>query len=209
MKSQVNHIVGYNIIIFNGKRGLMVESWTHNQNVVSLSLGPAGIVGGGVNVQLSLHLQYHDEVPLSKPLKPQLLPGRRRINSCPLLRVCVHCCVCAPWMGKCRARIPEYGSPYSDISTCKKAFQGGIPKAQPPADPAPPPTKKEAKDMIFHHRTWLYFYNEIQLKWTTRLNKLTIYTHCKCWPRPISNILCLLLFLQAFIVLCCCLLRRF
>ncbi len=32
------------------------------------------------------------EVPLSKTPNPQLLPGRRRINDCPLLRVCV--CVC-------------------------------------------------------------------------------------------------------------------
>ncbi len=36
---------------------------------------------------------------LSKALNPQLLPGRRSINDCPLLRVCVHsvcvhCCVC-------------------------------------------------------------------------------------------------------------------
>ncbi len=40
----------------------MVESQTHNLKVVSLSLSPAGIVGGGggVNVQRSLHPQYHD-----------------------------------------------------------------------------------------------------------------------------------------------------
>ncbi len=31
--------------------------------------------------------------PLSKAPNPQLLPGRRSIG-CPLLRVCVHCCVC-------------------------------------------------------------------------------------------------------------------
>ncbi len=30
------------------------------------------------------------EVPLSKTPNPQLLPGRRSINGCPLLRVCVH-----------------------------------------------------------------------------------------------------------------------
>ncbi len=35
------------------------------------------------------------EVPLSKTPDPQLLPGRRSINGCPLLRVCVHgVCVC-------------------------------------------------------------------------------------------------------------------
>ncbi len=32
------------------------------------------------------------DVPLSKALNPQLFPGRRSINGCPLLRVCV--CVC-------------------------------------------------------------------------------------------------------------------
>ncbi len=35
------------------------------------------------------------EVPLSKAPNPQLLPGCRSINGCPLLRVCVHgVCVC-------------------------------------------------------------------------------------------------------------------
>ncbi len=35
------------------------------------------------------------EVSLSKTPNPQLLPGRRSINDCPLLRVCVHgVCVC-------------------------------------------------------------------------------------------------------------------
>ncbi len=34
------------------------------------------------------------EVPLSKALNLQLLPGHRSINGCPLLRACVHCCVC-------------------------------------------------------------------------------------------------------------------
>ncbi len=96
---------------------LKVESRTHNQNVASSSLGPAGIVGegGGVNVQRSLHPQNHDEVPLSKAPNPQLLLGRRSINGCPLLWVCVHgvCvftagCVCT-WMGKYRARISSMG----------------------------------------------------------------------------------------------------
>ncbi len=46
------------------------------------------------------HLQFHGEVPLSKAPNLQLLPGRRSINGCPLLRVCVHgvcslMCVCA------------------------------------------------------------------------------------------------------------------
>ncbi len=62
------------------------------------------------------------EVLLSKTLNPQLLPGRRSINDCPLLRVCVHSvcvcsllCVCSRcvcvhfgWV-KCRAQIPRMG----------------------------------------------------------------------------------------------------
>ncbi len=50
---------------------------------------------GGVNVQRSLHIQYHGEVSLSKASIPQLLPGCRSVNGCPLLRVCVSVCVCA------------------------------------------------------------------------------------------------------------------
>ncbi len=57
------------------------------------------------------------EVPLSKAPNPQLLPGCRSINGCPLLRVCVHgVCVCVftavcvhfGWV-KCRAQIPSMG----------------------------------------------------------------------------------------------------
>ncbi len=44
----------------------MLDSRTHNRKVAISRLGPAGIVGGGMNVQHSLHLQYHNEVPLSK-----------------------------------------------------------------------------------------------------------------------------------------------
>ncbi len=65
----------------------MVESQTHNRKVVSSS--PAGIVDEGSELR-SLHLQYHDEVPSSKAPNPQLLPGCRTINVCPLLQVCVH-----------------------------------------------------------------------------------------------------------------------
>ncbi len=43
-------------IFGGGGGGLMVESRTRNPKIVSSSLGPAGIVGGGgVNVQRSLH----------------------------------------------------------------------------------------------------------------------------------------------------------
>ncbi len=55
------------------------------------------------------------EVPLSKSLNPQLLPGCRSINGCPLLRVCVHCvcvftavCVYFGWV-ICRAQILSMG----------------------------------------------------------------------------------------------------
>ncbi len=56
--------------------------------------------------------------PLSKALNPQLLPGRRSINGCPLLRVCVHgvcvftaVCVHFGW-DKCRTQNSECVSPY-------------------------------------------------------------------------------------------------
>ncbi len=55
------------------------------------------------------------EVSLSKAPNPQLLPGRRSINGCPLLRVCVHSvcvftavCVHFGWV-KSRAHIPSMG----------------------------------------------------------------------------------------------------
>ncbi len=67
------------------------ESWTHNRKVASSSLGPIGNCRWrGVNVQLDFTLNTTTEVPLSKAPNPQLLPGHRNINGCPLLRVCVH-----------------------------------------------------------------------------------------------------------------------
>ncbi len=53
------------------------------------------------------------DVPLSKAPNPQLLPGCRSINGCPLLRVCVHgvcslLCVHFGW-DECRAQIPSMG----------------------------------------------------------------------------------------------------
>ncbi len=58
------------------------------------------------------------EMPLSKAPNPQLLPGRRSINGCPLLRVCVHdvcvftaVCVHFGWV-KTQSTNSEYGSPY-------------------------------------------------------------------------------------------------
>ncbi len=58
---------------------------------------------------------YGAEVPLSKAPNPQLLPRRRSINGCPLLRVCVHgvcvfTAVCVQFgLDKCRAQIPNMG----------------------------------------------------------------------------------------------------
>ncbi len=65
------------------------------------------------------------EVPLSKAPNPQLLPGRRSINGCPLLRVCVHgvcvftaVCVHLGW-DKCRAQIPSVGHhTWSYVQSC-------------------------------------------------------------------------------------------
>ncbi len=91
---------------------------------MSLSLGPAGVVGGGVNVQHSLStFSTTTEVrPLSKAPNPRLLPGAAAstaahcsgcVFTCVCVWVCVHgvvcvgvcsrwcvCsrCVCALWM---------------------------------------------------------------------------------------------------------------
>ncbi len=78
-----------------------------------------------MNVQCSLHPQYHDEVPLSKAPNSQLLPGSRSINGCPLLRVCVHgvcvhCCECALSMGSLLSTNSEYGSSY--LAVCHVTF---------------------------------------------------------------------------------------
>ncbi len=163
-----------------------LESQTRNPKVTGSSLGPAGTLSGGKWISSALStLNTTTEVPLSKPPNPHLLPGRCKINGCPLLRVrihlrwvqyrkmfmslslgpdcrwgsvlstfntkdmvyistyqdwgaleqgtepltaprapqqaahcsgcvftvcvCVHCCVCALWKGKCRARIPSVG----------------------------------------------------------------------------------------------------
>ncbi len=64
------------------------------------------------------------EVPLSKAPNPQLLPGRRSINGCPLLRVCVHSvcvftavCVHFGWV-ECRPQIPSMGH----LAVCHVTF---------------------------------------------------------------------------------------
>uniref|UniRef100_A0A671RY95 NACHT domain-containing protein n=1 Tax=Sinocyclocheilus anshuiensis TaxID=1608454 RepID=A0A671RY95_9TELE len=48
------------------------------------------LCGGSECTALSPTFNTTTEVPLSKAPNPQLLPGRRSINGCPLLRVCVH-----------------------------------------------------------------------------------------------------------------------
>ncbi len=83
-----------------------------------------------MDVQRSLLPQYHDEVPLSKAPNPQLLPGCRSINGCPLLWVCSRCvcvcvCVCSllcvcSWMGKMQSTDSEYGSQY--LAVCHFHF---------------------------------------------------------------------------------------
>ncbi len=72
----------------------MVRESDSDRKVVSLSLGPAGIVAGGVNIQRSLHLQYHDWGALEQDTEPPTVP---RVPTA--LGVCVHCCVYALWMG--------------------------------------------------------------------------------------------------------------
>ncbi len=95
-------------------RGLMVESRTRNPKVVSSSLGPAGILGGGSEYPALSPPSISRRGALEQGTEPGL-PGRRSINGC----VCSLLCVCT-WMGKCRARIPEYGSPY--LAVCHFTF---------------------------------------------------------------------------------------
>ncbi len=66
---------------------------------------------GGVNVQRSLStFNTTTEVPLSKALNPQLLPGHRS-NMAAHCSVCVFTAVCVHfgWV-KCRAQIPSMGN---------------------------------------------------------------------------------------------------
>ncbi len=67
-----------------------------------------------MNVQRSLFtLNTTTEVPLSKAPNPQLLPGCRSINGCPLCfhGACVFTAVCVHfgWVN-CRAQIPSMGN---------------------------------------------------------------------------------------------------
>ncbi len=61
------------------------------------------------------------EVPLSKSPNPQLLPGRRSIDGCTLLRVCVcPLCVCVHCVCAIQSTNSEYGSPY--FAVCHVTF---------------------------------------------------------------------------------------
>ncbi len=61
------------------------------------------------------------EMPLIKALNPQLLPGRRSINGCPLLWVCVvhGVCVCV-FVRTLDGLNAEYESPY--LAVCHFTF---------------------------------------------------------------------------------------
>ncbi len=75
------------------------------------------------------------EVPLNKAPNPQLLPGHRSINGCPLLRVRVHCCVCVHlgW-DNCRAQIPSMGHhSWSYVTSLSHLLQH--PGQRPPLKP--------------------------------------------------------------------------
>ncbi len=104
-------------MIYMGKSWPNGYSRTRNRKVVSSSLRPAGIVGGGEWMYSALStVNTTTEVTLSKAPNPQLLPRCRSINGCPLLRVCVHdvcvftaVCVCVLGWVKCRAQIQSMG----------------------------------------------------------------------------------------------------
>ncbi len=63
----------------------------------------------------SLHPQYHDWGALDQGTEPPTAPRATQHKWLPTAPgvssrcVCVHCCVCALWMGKYRAQIPSMG----------------------------------------------------------------------------------------------------
>ncbi len=83
------------MLLYWGSRGLMVESRTLNPKFASLSLGPAGIVGGGGECTALSPPSIPRRGAFEQGTEPRLLPGCRSINDCSLLWVCVHgVCVC-------------------------------------------------------------------------------------------------------------------
>ncbi len=96
-----------------------VSSYVTKMRVVSSSFRSGRNCRWGEWITSALfHLQYHDWGALEQGTEPQLLPGHCSINSCPLLRVCVHdvcVCVCSllcvhfGWVNADRAQIQSMG----------------------------------------------------------------------------------------------------
>ncbi len=70
--------------------------------------------GGGGN-ECSLH-HIRLRCSWARHRTPNCSPGSKLLQVC-VHGVCVHCCVCALWMGKCRARILSMG--YHAFFVCK------------------------------------------------------------------------------------------
>ncbi len=108
-----------------GSWGLMVESRTHNRKVVSSSLGPAGIVVGGsecpalstpliprLRCLWAVHTHSSEHTHTEPQTAPRVsqhkwLPTAPGVCVC-VHGVCVHCCVCALWMGKMQSTSMGY-----------------------------------------------------------------------------------------------------
>ncbi len=89
-------------ILSQGSRGLMVESRTRNRKVVSLSLGPAGIVGGGSECRAFSPSSIPRRGALEQDTEPTTAPRtpEHHCSGCVFTAVCVH----FKWV-KCRAQV--------------------------------------------------------------------------------------------------------
>ncbi len=93
-------------IIIMGRRGLLVRVRLVTRRSRVRVSGPAGIVGGGVNNQLSLLLQYHDwgetQGTKARHQTPNCSPGAAALaahcSGC-VFTVCGFTAVCVCWMG--------------------------------------------------------------------------------------------------------------
>ncbi len=109
-----------------GSCGLIVESRTHNRKVASSSLVPAGIVGGGSEGPALSSPSIPRRGALEQGTKPPTAPRALQHKWLPTALgvcsrcVCVHCCVCALWMGYIQSMKSEYGSPY--LAVCHVTF---------------------------------------------------------------------------------------
>ncbi len=80
------------------------------------------------DVQRSLHPQYHAWGFLEQGTEPPTAPRAPQHKWLPTapgvcsrcVCVCVHCCVCALWMGQMQSTNSEYGSPY--LVVCHVTF---------------------------------------------------------------------------------------